>query len=81
MISVNKTSTVEAMFGSTSVNMIRIGPAPWAVAASTNSRCRSARIWPRNGLPMYGMKTNATTPIVIQRLEPDRLIGPSGGSR
>ena len=23
---------------------------------------------------MYGMKTNATTPIVIQRLEPERLI-------
>ena len=53
--SVKKTITVEARFGITSVNMIRIGPAPWARAASTNSFSRSESTWPRTGLAMYGM--------------------------
>src|SRR6185312_15220040 len=73
MMSVKSTSTEEAMFGSSSVNMIRVEPAPCAVAASMNSRLRRASTWPRSGLPMYGMKTNAITNTVIQRLEPERL--------
>ena len=53
MINVKKTSTiVEATFGSRSENMIRSGPAPWPIAASTNSFWRSERTWPRTGLPM-----------------------------
>ena len=72
-IKVNSTSTEDAMFGRSSVNMIRTGPAPWAVAASMNSRLRSASTWPRSGLPMYGMKTKAITPIGIQRLPPEML--------
>ena len=31
--------------------MIRNGPAPWAIAASTNSFSRSESTWPRSGLP------------------------------
>ena len=73
-ISVNSTSTDEAMFGSSSLNMIRIDPAPCAVAASTNSRLRSASTWPRSGRPMYGMKTNEITAIGIARFEPEMLI-------
>jgi hypothetical protein len=49
---VKKTITVEARFGITSVNMIRIGPAPCARAASTNSFSRSDSTWPRTGLAM-----------------------------
>ena len=52
--SVKNTRTVEARFGSTSVNMIRSGPAPCARAASTNSFSRSDSTWPRTGLAMYG---------------------------
>ena len=51
MISVKKTRTVEAMFGSRSENMIRQELAPWPIAASTNSFCRNERTWPRIGRP------------------------------
>ena len=44
-----KTRIVEATFGSSSENMIRSGPAPWARAASTNSFSRRDRTWPRIG--------------------------------
>jgi hypothetical protein len=57
MISAKNTSTDDAMFGSSSLNMTRCGLAPCAVAASTNSFSRRDRISPRNGLPMYGMRT------------------------
>ena len=73
-ISVKRTSTDEAMFGSSSVNMIRSEPAPCAVAASTNSRLRSASTCPRSGLPMYGMNTNAMTKVGIQRLPAGMLM-------
>ena len=39
-------------FGTTSVTMIRSGPAPWARAASTNSFSRSDSTSPRTGLAM-----------------------------
>ena len=51
---VKKTRIVEARFGTTSLNMIRIGPAPCARAASTNSFSRSDSTCPRTGLAMYG---------------------------
>jgi hypothetical protein len=44
MISVKNTSTDEAMFGSSSLNMTRNELAPCAVAASMNSFSRSDRI-------------------------------------
>ena len=44
-----KTRIVEARFGSSSENMIRIGPAPCARAASMNSFSRSDSTWPRIG--------------------------------
>ena len=50
--SVKKTTIVDERFGTTSVDMIRIGPAPWARAASTNSFSRSESTWPRTGLAM-----------------------------
>ena len=75
-ISVKSTSTDEAMFGSSSVNMIRSEPAPCAVDASMNSRLRSASTCPRSGLPMYGMKTNEMTAIGIQRLPARDVDGP-----
>ena len=46
---------MEVRFGTTSVNMIRSEPAPWARAASTNSFSRSESTWPRIGRAMYGM--------------------------
>ena len=52
MISVKNTSTDEAMFGSNSLNIVRHGLAPCAVAASMNSFSRSDRICPRRGRPM-----------------------------
>ncbi len=57
MISVKKTSTELAMFGSSSLNMTRSGLAPCAIAASTNSFSRSDSTWPRSGRPTYGMST------------------------
>ena len=51
---VKKTSNVEVRFGTTSVNMIRMGPAPCAREASTNSFSRNESTWPRIGLAMYG---------------------------
>ncbi len=47
--SVKKTRIVDARFGTTSPNMIRSGPAPWARAASTNSFSRSESTCPRIG--------------------------------
>ena len=44
MISVKNTSTDDAMFGSSSLNITRTGLAPCAVAASMNSFSRSERI-------------------------------------
>ena len=49
---VKNTSSVETRFGTTSVTMIRSGPAPWARAASTNSFSRSDSTWPRTGRAM-----------------------------
>ena len=57
MISVKKTSTELAMFGSRSVNMIRSGLAPCEIAASTNSFSRSDSTCPRSGRPTYGIST------------------------
>ena len=53
--SVKNTRIVDERFGTTSLNMIRSGPAPWARAASTNSFSRSDSTWPRIGRAMYGM--------------------------
>ena len=68
MMSVKKTSTELMTFGSSSVNMIRNGPAPCATAASTNSFSRSDRICPRSGLPTYGIRTYEMTSVGIQML-------------
>ena len=73
--SVKKTSAEDAMFGRISLNMIRSGPAPCAVAASTNSFSRSDRIWPRSGRPTYGMRTYEMTAVGIQRL-PEWMLMP-----
>jgi hypothetical protein len=54
MISVPKTRRVDERFGRISANMIRRGPMPWALAASTNSFSRSDSTWPRIGRPTYG---------------------------
>jgi hypothetical protein len=43
---------VDQRFGSSSLNMIRAEPAPWATAASTNSFSRSASASPRKGRAM-----------------------------
>ena len=53
-ISGAKTMIVDVRFGSSSPNIVRSGPAPWARAASTNSRSRSASTSPRIGRAMYG---------------------------
>jgi hypothetical protein len=49
MLRVKKTMIVEARLGRISANITRSGPAPWAIAASTNSFSPSARTWPRIG--------------------------------
>ena len=67
MISVNRTSTDEAMFGSSSVNMIRIEPAPCAVAASTNS-FRAARAPGLAAAADVGDEDERDDQIGIQRL-------------
>ena len=48
-LSAKKTRIVEARFGSSSLNITRNGPAPWAIAASTNSRSPRAMTSPRIG--------------------------------
>ncbi len=57
MISVKKTSTELAMFGSSSMNITRNGLAPCEIDASTNSFSRSDSTCPRSGRPRYGMLT------------------------
>ena len=49
---VKKTMTVEPRLGSSSANITRSGPAPWAIAASTNSFSPSESTWPRIGRAM-----------------------------
>ena len=49
---VKKTMIVESRLGSSSPNITRSGPAPWATAASTNSFSRSERTSPRIGRAM-----------------------------
>ena len=78
MISVKKTSTELAMFGSSSENMIRSGRAPCEIDASTNSFSRSDSTCPRNGRPMYGIRTYEITSSGIQRLPGSMSIRPSG---
>ena len=49
---VKKTMIVVQRLGSSSPNITRSGPAPWATAASTNSFSRRARTSPRSGRAM-----------------------------
>ena len=55
MLRVKKTITVDQRLGSSSPNMIRSEPAPWATADSTNSFSRIASTSPRIGRAMYGV--------------------------
>ena len=50
----SSTTTVEATFGRISLKISRAFEAPWAIAASTNSRSRSDNTWPRIGRKTYG---------------------------
>ncbi len=52
IVRVKKTMIVEARLGSSSPNITRSGPAPWAIAASTNSFSLSASTSPRIGRAM-----------------------------
>ncbi len=52
IIRVKKTMIVEARLGRISLNITRTGPAPCAIAASTNSFSLRARTWPRIGRAM-----------------------------
>ena len=52
IVRVKKTMIVEARLGRISPNITRSGPAPWAMAASTNSFWLSERTSPRSGRAM-----------------------------
>ena len=68
MMSVKKTITELAMFGSSSMNMTRNGLAPCEIDASTNSFSRSDSTCPRSGRPMYGTRTYEMISVGIQIL-------------
>jgi hypothetical protein len=70
MLRVKKTMMVEAMLGRISANITRQGPAPCAIAASTNSFWPSASTSPRIGRATYGMLKMLITMIGFQ-IEPD----------
>ena len=55
MLRAKKTTIVEARLGRSSPNITRIAPAPWAIAASTNSFSPSERTSPRIGRATYGV--------------------------
>ncbi len=71
MYSVASTSTGPSRLGRMSMNMIRHGPAPSDLAASTYSFSLIDRVWPRTILEMPAQEKNEMTPITIVRLGPN----------
>ena len=75
-ISVKSTSVVGITLGRISRTITRVADAPWATAASTNSRRRSTSTSLRIGRARYGMKTTAITKMGIRSELPETWKGP-----
>src|SRR5229473_3863804 len=77
IISGINTTTVDTTFGRISEKISRRLDAPWAIAASTNSRWTTESTWPRTGRYTYGRKMNAMITVGSQRLVGLTWTGPT----